>query len=229
MRGRVALAVAALGAVAACGPGSAAAAGRVVTADLAGRQEAELNVVSGADTVLVRAADLGDALFRAWTPAGARVVPRAGVDGTGVRVSLADISGNGGADLAVELNTRVVWRIRLDGGASQETVAMSSGRLAALDFGAGSARIQVTLPAPHGTVPIRMTGGASTFDLSLPPGVPAQVRLAAGAGQATIDGAVHPGLAAGTVFTPDDWTTAADRYLIDNTAGVSALTLDRTT
>jgi hypothetical protein len=215
--------------VAACGPGPALGADRMVTAALAGRQNAELAMVNGADSVLVLAADLGESLFRAWTPADARVAPRASVTDTSVQVALTSVGGAGGAALTIELNTRVRWRIQLDGGASRETVAMDHGRLAGLDFGAGSARIQASLPVPNGTVPIQLTGGASSFDLRVPPTVPTQVRLGAGAGHATIDGVTHTGIAAGTVFTPDNWTTTTDRYLIDNTAGVSALTVNRNT
>jgi hypothetical protein len=202
--------------------------GRVVTGALDGRQEAELDVVSGADTVTVRAADLGTDLFRASAPAGARVVSTADVTDDAVRVSLTDSGAAGPADLVVELNTNVRWRIRLDGGAKQATVAMAGGRLAGLDFGAGNARIEAGLPAPRGTVHVRMAGGASVFDLRLPRDVATQVRVAGGAGSVTIDGAVHTGIAGGTVYTPPDWDTATDRYLIDNTAGVSALTLART-
>jgi hypothetical protein len=203
--------------------------GRVVTGDLAGRHDAVLDVVSGADTVTVRAADLGDDLFRASAPAGARVVPVADVTDSAVRLSLTDSGAAGGADVVVELNTSVAWRIRLDGGAKQATVAMGGGRLSELSFGAGNSRIEVDLPAPRGTVPVRMAGGASVFDLRLPRDVPAQVRIAGGAGSATIDGTVHTGIPGGTVYTADDWNAATDRYLIDNTAGVSALTLGRTT
>jgi hypothetical protein len=226
---RVALvAVVVLVVVAGCDDDSGTLGGRVVTGDLAGRHEAELDVVSGADTVTVRAADLGDALFRASVPVGARVAPVADVTGEAVRVSLAGSGGSGGADLVVELNTKVGWRIRLDGGAKQATVAMGGGRLAGLDFGAGNSRIEVSLPAPRGTVRVRMAGGASVFDLRLPRDVAAQVRMAGGAGSVSIDGTVHSGIAGGTVYTPDDWDSATDRYLIDNTAGVSSLTLDRT-
>lgn len=216
-----------LGVVAGCDDGPGIAGGGVVTGELAGRQEAELDVVSGSDTVLVRAADLGNQLFRASAPAGARITPAADVNDAVVRVSLTDGAGKGAADLVVELNTRVRWRIRLDGGAKQETVTMAGGALAGLDFGAGATRIEATLPMPCGTVPVRMTGGASAFDLRLPQQVAAQVRIAGGAGSASIDGTVHTGIPGGTVYTPDGWDSATDRYLIDNTAGVSALTLDR--
>jgi len=207
---------------------SADADGRVVTGDLAGRHQAELDVVSGADTVTVRAADLGDDLFRASAPEGARVVPAVDVTGQAVHVSLTDTGGRGGADLVIELNTKVEWQIRLDGGAKQATIAMAHGRLTGLDFGAGNSRIEATLPVPEGTVPVRMAGGTSVFDLRLPRDIAAQVRMTGGAGSATIDGTVHTGIAGGTVYTPDGWDTATDRYLIDNTAGVSSLTLART-
>lgn len=213
-----------LGVVAGCddGPGIG-----VVTGELAGRQHAELAVVSGSDTVVVRAADLGDQLFRASAPAGSRVAPVVDVTGSAVRVSLTGSGGDGAAGLVVELNDQVRWRIRLDGGAKQATIGMAEGRLAGLDFGAGNARIEASLPVPRGTVPVRMAGGASVFDLRLPRHIATQVRIAGGAGSVTIDGTVHTGIPGGTVYTPEGWDRATDRYLIDNTAGVSALTLDR--
>jgi hypothetical protein len=227
-RSIVVLAVLTLGFAVGCDGDAEPMAGGVVTGALSGAADAELDVVSGSDTVVVRAVDLGDQLFRASTPASARVVPSAAVDSQVVRVSLAGSGGRGGADLTVELSTQARWRIRLDGGASQQTVAMSAGHLTELDFGAGSTRIEVILPVPRGTVPVRMTGGASAFSLRLPPAVATQVRLAGGGGQASIDGVVHTGISGGSVFTSDGWSTATDRYLIDNVAGVSALTLDRT-
>lgn len=219
--------------VAGCDSGSdkdwGLAGARVVTGELAGRQEAELQVVSGSDTVEMRAAGLGDQLFRASAPEGARVVPVATTTESVVRVSLTDTGARGAADLVIELNDRVRWRIELDGGANQATVAMGTGRLGGLDFGAGNARIEASLPRPEGTVPVRMAGGASVFDLLLPRAVATQVRVAGGAGSVRIDGTVHTGIAGGTVYTPQGWDTATDRYLIDNAAGVGSLTLDRST
>jgi hypothetical protein len=209
--------------------GTTSAGARVVTGALGGRQQAELDLVSGATTVVVRSADLGDELFRTSTPVGAKVAPAADVAGDTVRLSLRDVAGGqGAAEIDVQLNAGVRWRINLDGGATEETVDLGGGHLDALDFGAGSSRIEAVLPDPRGTVPVRMAGGASTFDLHLPAGIPAQVLLSGGAGQATIDGAVHTGIAGGTVYTPSDWGSATNRYTVDNSAGVSALTLDRT-
>jgi hypothetical protein len=57
--------------------------------------------------------------------------------------------------------------------------------------------------------------------------VPVRVRVGGGAGSATVDGARHNGLSAGTVLTSDGWDAASDRYDVDATAGVSALIVDR--
>lgn len=201
---------------------------RVVTGDLADRREARLEVVSGTTALVVRAADLNGQLFRAWTPDGSRVLPAATTEADTVRVSVRDTGGSGPAELRIELNDAVTWQVQLDGGTSTQTIDFGAGALSSLDFAAGSTRIDTVLPRPRGTVPVRMTGGASTFDLHLPADVPAKILIAGGAGQATVDGAVHNGVAGGSVLSTGDWETATDRYDLNLVAGVSALNLDRT-
>lgn len=157
---------------------------RAASADVAGRDHAELELVSGVTAVSVRTADLGGALYRIWTPDGARQTPDAQPDGDVVRVSLRDSGGQGALRPADRVELTRAW-------------------------------------------PIRMTGGASTFDLHLPAGVPAQTRMTGGAGQVSLDGTVHTGIGGGAVLATSGWATATDRYQVDAVAGVSALTLDR--
>jgi hypothetical protein len=199
----------------------------VITGGDASLGQAELDVVSGASTVAVSTTDLRDSLYRIATPNSAGVAPVATMDGDVVAVSLASTGRSGASSVAVVLNSRVSWRIRLDGGATEESVDMTGGRLAGLAFGAGSAHIDVELPRPVGTIPITMSGGASDFQLHLPSGVPAQVRFDGGAGSAIVDGVSKSGVAGGTVLSTPGWPSARNRYEIDNTAGVSQLTLDR--
>lgn len=191
------------------------------------RHQAELDLVSGATAVVVEAADLNGALYQASTPDTANEAPAVTVDGDRVQVGMASTGQSGPATVRIVLSSRVRWKVQLDGGATEETVDLPNAVLTELDFGAGSSRIDATLPHPVGTVPVRMTGGASSFALHLPAGVPAQVKFAGGAGSATIDGADHSGLAGGTVVSAPDWAGATNRYDIDNTAGVSSMTLDR--
>jgi hypothetical protein len=198
----------------------------VITGDRNGRRTAELDVVSGASTVLVTAGTRFDQLYEAATPPDADVAPVTVVNGDVVQLSLASVDRHGPSSVRISLDADVDWRIRLDGGAVVETVDMAGGRLSGLDFGAGSTSIDATLPTPAGTVPVTMSGGASTMRVHLPDGVPAQVRFAGGAGSATVDGRSRSGIAGGTVVTVADWTGSANRYDID-AAGVATLTLDR--
>lgn len=183
-----------------------------------GRHAAELDVVGGASSVLVRSADLGTALYRAQDPA------QVDVQGDVMRVSVRP---GGPGNVVIDLNSAVSWRIALDGGAAEENVDLSGGRLSELDLGAGAGRITAVLPPPRGTVPVRMTGGASSFEVRLPSQVQARVLFAGGAGEATIDGAVHTGIAGSTALTTPGWSTAANRYSVENAAGVSSFTLAR--
>ena len=211
-------------ALAGCSNGTTSTA-HTVSGPRAALTSAELDLVTGTDSVTVTSADLGDTLFRAATPADARQVPRETSNGGVVTVSLADVSRPGPAHVDIVLNSRVHWAISLDGGAAAERVDLTGARLSALTFAAGSSRIDVQLPAPVGDVPVVMAGGASDFVVRTPTGVPYQVLFGGGAGSAIIEGVVHSGVAGGTAVSSRDWDAAANRYTIRNSAGVSAFTL----
>ncbi|NUR57500.1 MAG: hypothetical protein HOV87_02130 [Catenulispora sp.] len=170
-------------------------------------------------------ADLGDRLFRASTPADSRQVPQETSNAGTVTLSLADVPGAGPAQVNIVLSSRVSWTLSFDAGASAEQVDLTGVHLRTLTFAAGASTITALLPAPAGDVPILMQGGASSFHIQTPTDVPYQVAFRSGAGSATIEGAVHNGVAAGTVISSPSWDTAANRYTIDNSAGVSAFTL----
>jgi hypothetical protein len=193
----------------------------VARADL---DAAQLEVVSGSTSVTVRDADLGGDLVRARTPEDSQVAPAVSVDGSTVRVSLASTGLSGPADLTVLLDRQVRWRVQLSGGASSEVLDLRGGRVDGVDLTAGANRIELSLPAPRGAVPIRMSGGASDFTVHLPADVDAGVRVGGGAGSVMVDGVRKTGLSGGTTVAS---THAADRYDIEATAGVSSLTVDR--
>jgi hypothetical protein len=199
-----------------------------LTADRDNRTQAELAVLSGTTAITVRSTDLGDKLFRAWTPDGSRLVPHTHVDNDQVRLSFTDGDGQGPAEATVELASDVAWSVRLDGGSVEQNLDLRTTRVKAVDFAAGAQRIDLTLPAPTGIVPVRMTGGASVFDLHLTTGAQAQVRFNGGAGEAVIDGTPTSGLAGGTVLGTSNLDTTADHYAVDAVAGVATLTIDHT-
>ena len=85
--------------------------------------------------------------------------------------------------------------------------------------------LHLTLPRPHGSVPVRLAAGASQFLLSLPEGVPVRLTAAGGAGEITLDGANHVGVAGGSVCTTPGWAPGAAGFDVDATAGAARVTV----
>jgi hypothetical protein len=185
---------------------------------------ATVDLVSGATSVTVRTADLGADRLRASTPDGAGVAPALDVEGDLVTVHLVQTGQPGPSAVTVLLDRRVRWQVRLSGGATSQQLDLSGARLSGVDFAAGATRIDLRLPTPDRTVPVRMTGGASEFTVHVPAGVATGVRVGGGAGSTEVDGVVRSGLPGGTVLST---ATATDRYDVDAVAGVSSFVLDR--
>jgi hypothetical protein len=195
----------------------------VVTAPLAGRQSAELHLLSDTTTVAVYTEDIGDDLYRVVTPPGGDSIPRV-VDRSGVvEVHLVPSGRRGPAAVDIALNPSVAWSIRLSGGAVDQVVDVRTGRLAGLDLVAGATRMELYLPVPAGTQTVRV-GTAQELTVHVPDGVPVRARLNAGAGRVVLDGTTHNGIGSGAVLTADGWPEAEHRYEID-TAGLGALAI----
>ncbi len=191
------------------------------------RDAAALVVVGGATTVTVRAVDLGADLFRISTPPDSRLAPEVVESGGRYELHLAETGKTGPAAVELLLDQQVRWGLRFSGGSTETLVDLGAGRVSALDFSAGSSRIEAVLPEPDGAVTVRMGGGASTFLVRVPQAVPVRVSAGGGAATVTVDGVRRSGVAGGTVFTPPGWADATDRYDVDAVAGVSALTVAR--
>jgi hypothetical protein len=186
---------------------------------------ATVDLVSGAATVTVRSDDLGGAdRLRASTPDDAGVAPVLDTDGDTVGVRLVPTRQPGPAAVTVLLDRRVRWQVRLSSGATSQLLDLRSVRLSGVDLTAGAARIELVLPVPDRAVPVRLAGGASELTLHVPHGVATAVRIGGGAGSTDVDGVHRTGLAAGTVLST---ASAADRYDVEATAGISSLTLER--
>jgi hypothetical protein len=184
-----------------------------------------VDLVSGATTVAVRTADLGPDRVRATTPDGAGVAPVLDVDGDTVTVQLVSTGLSGPSAVTVLLDPRVRWQVRMSGGAVSQRLDLRGAKLSGVDLVAGATRIEVSLPVPDRTVPVRMAGGATEFTVHVPAGVATGVRVGGGAASTDVDGIRRTGLSGGTVLST---SSAPDRYDVDATAGVSTLVLDRT-
>jgi hypothetical protein len=200
-----------------------------VAGELKGRQEATLEVEGGAESVIVHNADLSGLLFSASTLPGSSVEPVANDDGTTVKIGLKGTSVAGQATVHVYLNQSVRWQLRLAGGGLQQQVDFAGGKLAGIEMLASAGTIELTLPKPDGSVPVKLAGGAGQLSIHAPNGPPVQLKLGPNStvGTVTVDGRARTGVAAGTVLTPDGWANAKDRFDIEVGGGIAVITVDR--
>jgi hypothetical protein len=208
----------------------------VASMPTAGRTQAALTITSGTPVLDISVARLHGTLLRVSTPDRAPVRPVLSGARSGAKMILmslvgtAPAGGDGGSGYAVRvvLNAAVTWTIDLAGGTQKTDIDLRGGKVGGIAETAGCDILDVSLPVPAGTtVPFLLAGGASQFLLSLPGGVPAQVAAGGGAGYLSLDGQNLTGVAGGTVLTTPGWTTAASRFAINATAGVSHLTVTR--
>jgi hypothetical protein len=134
-----------------------------------------------------------------------------------------DLSTKRASAITVTLNTAVIWQLNLASGTTRTIADLRGGQVTGITVTKGSDVLDLTLPSPHGSVPVKLAAGASQLLLSLPSGVPARVAAAAGAGRISLDGVTHVGVPSGTVFSTPTWKAGADGFDIDATAGAARI------
>jgi hypothetical protein len=190
---------------------------------LHGLSTAWLTLGDPAARVNLRVTDLPGLLYRVSTPAGSGLAPSVtGGDGT-VRLWLR-VTGDDGPDrVDVLLNRGVRWRIRLVAGAGEQHLDLRAARLDALDIGAGVGLVRVRLPAPRGTVAIRVIGTVGRLDLLLSRVVPLRVHAGGGAAAVSLPGTDRVDVPPDWRWAAIGWTNAVDRYRVDARAPLGAL------
>jgi hypothetical protein len=210
-------------------PGAAPTGPRAASLAAEGRSRATLDVATGTTLLTIRAADLGAAgpLLRASTQAG-DPPPRlreSDADGTSPpgQDPLVTLSAKNASAVTVTLNAAVSWQLDLAGGTSRTLADLRGGQVTGVSVTAGADVISLALPRPRGRVPVRLGAGASQFLLSLPGGVPVRVTAADGAGEVSLEGQDHSGVAGGSVFTTPGWAPGAAGLDIDALAGAGRI------
>jgi DNA-binding MarR family transcriptional regulator len=123
------------------------------------------------------------------------------------------------------LAAAVPWDISLRGGMWKLVADLSALRLTSLEVGGGASDIEVTLPPAVGTVPVRVSGGASEVTLRRPKGTEARAEVNGGASQLDFDGQRLGAVGGRTVLASPGFADAADRYEIRFTGGASQVTV----
>lgn len=197
-----------------------------LSAPVDGLDEASFELVSDTGELTLRTGDLGDDLFR--VTATEAVTPRTEVADGAVTLSLDRTGRTGDEGVEVLLNDGVQWTLTLSGGLKRGTLELGGARIEGVDLAGDAARIDLTLPQPDGTLPVRMSGGINQFLVRADQGVPVRIRTREGAGQVRFDGETDDGVARGAAFLTPGWDDSTDRVDLDAVAGVGSLSLGRT-
>jgi hypothetical protein len=200
---------------------------RTVTAPLDGRTAASFELVTGTTQVTLRSEDLGADLYRITSAEDSGTVPRPVVDEDRVQLHLTPDGDGATGTVEIVLASRVTWALRFTGGADEQRVDLSRGRVSGIDVVGGARRIELTLPKPSGTVPIRITGAVDEFVVTAPKDNPVRVRLDSGARTVAAGDKIQRDVPPGSRFTPRNWQVA-DRYDVDAASRVTLFSVETT-
>ena len=200
--------------------------GERLTAPLDSSRNGRLRFASGAHRVVVRADMRLRDLYRVRF--GSRTLA-ARVQGRTVTIRSPDdgwLECWSGRPTEIALNKQISWDIEIRGGASRLVADLRGLHLGSLRLEGGAGRVEVTLPAPSGTVAVLILGGASNVCIRRPEGVAARLRIEGGVTSLRF-GEKSVGAAAGEVgLESGDYDGAADRYDVAVTGGANNLNID---
>jgi Domain of unknown function (DUF5668) len=227
------LLIAGLGAIAyvAAGPAIPGGTHTFTTSDSAGSlTSASLDVeVGAADLTVVGDSSMGTDLYRAVVTYSGPT-PEVVLDkSTGaLRISQQGefgIFGSRPLTIDLHIDPSVAWSFSVTGGATNATLNLTGVRVTSVEANNGATRLDLTVGAPKGIVPIRVNGGAPNVRFHRPGGIAVSVQLSGGALNLTADG--HHTAAIGSAsWQSDGYDGATDAYSIEVNGGACNVTVD---
>jgi hypothetical protein len=204
--------------------GSASTEGKVATAPLDGRKTASFELVAATTKVTVRSADLGAELYKITSAGDSGTAPSPVLSENRVQLLLSPDGDGASGVVEVVLSSKVTWALRFVGGADEQIVNLTGGRLSSLDLAGGSRRVDLTLPAPTGTVPLRITGAIEDLSIASPAGNPVRVQVDSGAKTVAAGSRTLRDVGPGSTLTPKGWKVL-NRYDVDAAARITLLSV----
>lgn len=195
------------------------------SAPLEGTSRGTLVFSSGASSIVVRAGAGMDELYRASFEGPA---PDIKVEGGTVSIRYPRrlwLLGRDKQAAEVMLSAAIPWRIEIRGGASEVVAELGGLDLSGLEVRGGASLFRVELPEPSGTVPVRISGGASEIIVRRPAGVAARVRLKGWASQLTFDDQTFGGVGNDVRLQSPGYEDAPRRYDVEVSGSASDITL----
>lgn len=127
--------------------------------------------------------------------------------------------------LELQVSSAVTWNIRVDNGAADNTLNLSTLKVGSIKISTGASHDVITLGTPIGIVPIRVDGGALTVLVHRPAGTEAYVRVSSGAVNLSFEGRVYRGVGNET-WQSSGYDHATHVYQVEVNGGSSTVTMD---
>ncbi len=131
----------------------------------------------------------------------------------------------GQQDADIALNPSIPWQIEIRGGAAEVSADLTSIDLIELSVSYGMSSVDLNLPVPSGTVPLRVSGGASSVTVQHPAGVPVRVRFTGWASAVQFQDEVLSGLRNDLQLQSPGYQDATGRYDIEISGNASMVTI----
>lgn len=127
----------------------------------------------------------------------------------------------------ITINPARAWAFEIRGGASRWDGDLRPITLNGIDVRGGVSEVALHLPRPTGSVPVRVSGGASKVALRRPGGVPARLVVGGGASKLELDDQFLGAVGGPIRLETADYSVAADRYEIEIGGGASKISVTR--
>jgi len=201
--------------------------GKIYSAPLGDLESARLVLSSGISMLTLRAetgmTDLYRARFEGPVP---DVKAKDGVVTIRYQRRLTDwVQGAAKRMADVTLSTAIPWWITIHGGAAEVTAKLGALDLAGLEVKGGMSMINLNLPKPTRSVPIRISGGASEIVVRRPPGVAARVHLKGWSSSFHFDDQTYINMGNNARMQTPGYDATAPGYNIKILSSVSAITV----
>jgi DNA-binding MarR family transcriptional regulator len=121
----------------------------------------------------------------------------------------------------IALSGALPWTIELRGGLTDLDGSLAGVPLSRLDVEDGANHVDLDLPAPTGTVAVRIGGVASSVRLRRPTAAAVGLRVDGGISHLRLDGARHEQVGGSRRFTSPGYAEATDRYEVEVLGGAS--------
>ncbi len=130
----------------------------------------------------------------------------------------------GQQDADIALNTSIPWQIEIRGGAALISADLTGIDLVDLTVSYGMSSVDLILPVPSGSVPLRVSGGASSVTIQHPAGVPVRVSFSGWASAIQFDAEIVSGLRNDLQLQSTGYEAATARYDIEISGNASMVT-----